>query len=51
VSAKAFKGREKVNELRLSLDPEDELLCMLSPLQVIYAQKIQSKRGLKLLQV
>jgi hypothetical protein len=30
-------------ELRLSLDPELELLCMLSPLQVIYALKVQTK--------
>jgi hypothetical protein len=36
-------GREKVNELRQSLDPEVELLCMLSPLQVIYALERKGK--------
>jgi hypothetical protein len=39
----AFNGREKVNELRQSLDPEVELLCMLSPLQVIYALEHKGK--------
>ena len=39
----AFNGREKVNELRQSLDPEVELLCMLSPLQVIYALERKGK--------
>ncbi|TCB57101.1 hypothetical protein E0H84_02360 [Acinetobacter terrestris] len=34
-----FNEREDFNELRQSLTPEVELLCMLSPLQVIYALK------------
>jgi len=32
-----------IKELRQSLDPEVELLCMLSPLQVIYALKSEDK--------
>lgn len=43
LKARAFNGREKVNELRQSLDPEVELLCMLSPLQVIYALERKGK--------
>jgi len=38
-SARTFNGREENKELRPSLDPELELLCMLSPLQIIYALK------------
>ena len=42
-NARIFKEREKVKELRQSLDPEVELLCMLSPLQVIYALERKGK--------
>ncbi|AWD71427.1 hypothetical protein HADU_10781 [Acinetobacter sp. HA] len=37
LNTRIFTGREENKDLRQSLDPEDELLCMLSPLQVIYA--------------
>ena len=39
--ARAWNGSFEDKELRLGLDPELELLCMLSPLQVIYAQKLR----------
>ena len=48
--ARAWNGSLEDKELRLGLDPELELLCMLSPLQVIYAQKL-SKTQLELLKV
>ena len=41
-SASTFTGREEVTDLRLSLAPEVELLCMLSPLQVIYARQVKA---------
>ncbi|OOV84057.1 hypothetical protein B1201_02105 [Acinetobacter sp. ANC 5600] len=44
LSASALNGRE-LKELRQSLDPEVELLCMLSPLQVIYALKSKGKQA------
>ncbi|OOV82755.1 hypothetical protein B1202_09915 [Acinetobacter amyesii] len=44
LSASALNGRE-LKELRQSLDPEVELLCMLSPLQVIYALKSKGKHA------
>ena len=44
LSARTFNGREENKELRLSLDPELELLCMLSPLQIIYALKAQKTK-------
>ena len=40
-----------MKELRQSLDPVVELLCMLSPLQVIYALKITANTSQKLLKV
>ena len=43
LSAKALNGMEGNSEFRPSLDPVVELLCMLSPLQIIYALKIQTK--------
>ncbi|KAB0626702.1 hypothetical protein F7P75_08260 [Acinetobacter gandensis] len=43
-SARALNGRE-LKELRQSLNPEVELLCMLSPLQVIYALKSKGKNA------
>ncbi|AYO53619.1 hypothetical protein CDG68_08205 [Acinetobacter wuhouensis] len=44
---KALIGRLRKNELRQSLDPEVELLCMLSPLQVIYCpKKLQAQQYL-----
>jgi len=45
LSTSAFKGREEITDLRQSLDPVDELLCMLSPLQVIYALKITANKA------
>ena len=48
--ARAWNGSLEDKELRPGLDPELELLCMLSPLQVIYAQKL-SKTQLELLKV
>jgi hypothetical protein len=44
--ARAWNGSLEDKELRLGLDPELELLCMLSPLQVIYAQKVQQNKAL-----
>ena len=49
-SANAFKGNLEDNKPRLGLAIKLELLCMLSPLQVIYAQKL-SKTQLELLKV
>ncbi|EGJ65324.1 hypothetical protein HMPREF0022_03614 [Acinetobacter baumannii 6014059] len=46
LSARTFNGREENKELRPSLDPELELLCMLSPLQVIYALKVRQKAAI-----
>jgi len=45
LSASVLREREK-NELRQSLDPEVELLCMLSPLHVIYALKSKKHNAL-----
>jgi hypothetical protein len=44
LNARIFNEREEVNGLRQSLAPEVELLCMLSPLQVIYALKAKANR-------
>ena len=42
--ARAWNGNLEDKELRLGLDPELELLCMLSPLQIIYALKAQKTK-------